>query len=40
MLQQIEGKTFDKFGIRRGPVAVPAPPPEEAEEKKGRAKSR
>ena len=39
VLQQIEGKPFEKFGIRRGPVAVPAPPPEEAEEKKGRAKS-
>jgi len=39
VLQQIEGKTFEKFGVRRGPVAVPAPPPEEAEEKKGRARS-
>jgi recombination protein RecA len=36
----VEGKLFEKFGIRRGPVAVPSPPPDEvAEEKKGRARS-
>jgi recombination protein RecA len=39
ILQQVEGKLFEKFGIRRGPVAVPPPPPDEAEEKKGRARS-
>jgi recombination protein RecA len=40
VLQQVEGKLFEKFGIRRGPVAVPSPPPDEvAEEKKGRARS-
>ncbi|MGC3997148.1 MAG: recombinase RecA [Anaeromyxobacter sp.] len=33
ILQQAEGKLFEKFGIRRGPVAVPAPE-EDAEEKK------
>jgi recombination protein RecA len=38
ILQQIEGRLFDKFGVRRGPVPVPAPAPvpEEAEERKGR----
>jgi recombination protein RecA len=36
ILQQIEGKLFDKYGIRRGPVAVPAPAPEEHEEKRSR----
>ncbi len=40
ILQQVEGRLFEKFGIRRGPVAVPAPEPEEPEEKKGRAKAR
>ena len=39
ILQQVEGRLFEKFGIRRGPVAVPAP--EEAEaEKKGRVRPR
>jgi recombination protein RecA len=37
VLQQIEGRLFEKFGVRRGPVAVPAP--EEPEEKKARAKA-
>src|SRR5574337_791433 len=32
ILQQVEGHLFEKFGIRRGPVPVPAP--EEPEEKK------
>jgi recombination protein RecA len=36
ILQQIEGKLFEKYGIRRGPVAVPAPAPEEHEEKRSR----
>ena len=39
VLQQLEGKLFEKFGIRRGPVAVPAPVEEPPEEKK-RAKSK
>jgi recombination protein RecA len=37
VLQQIEGRLFEKFGVRRGPVAVPSP--EEPEEKKARAKA-
>jgi recombination protein RecA len=43
ILQQIEGRLFEKFGVRRGPQAVPAPaePPEEAvEERKGRKAQR
>ncbi len=38
ILQQIEGRLFEKFGIHRGPVPVPAPAPEaeEVEERKGR----
>jgi recombination protein RecA len=38
ILQQIEGRLFEKYGIRRGPVPVPSPAAEEvqAEEKKGR----
>jgi recombination protein RecA len=32
ILQQIEGRLFEKFGVRRGPVPVPVP--EEPEEKK------
>src|SRR5512145_212651 len=36
ILQQVEGHLFEKFGIRRGPVPVPAPPVEETEERKGR----
>ena len=39
VLQQVEGKLFEKFGIRRGPVAVPSPSPTRWEEKKGRARS-
>jgi recombination protein RecA len=41
ILQQVEGKLFEKYGIRRGPVAVPAPeeePPEEKDEKDERKK--
>jgi recombination protein RecA len=40
VLQQIEGKLFEKFNIRRGPVAVPPPEEEPAEERKPRAKAR
>jgi recombination protein RecA len=37
ILQQVEGRLFEKFGIRRGPVPVPPPAVEEAvEERKGR----
>ncbi|MFO0582855.1 MAG: recombinase RecA [Anaeromyxobacter sp.] len=32
VLQQIEGKLFEKFGIKRGPVAVPSPDEAEEEE--------
>jgi recombination protein RecA len=39
ILQQVEGQLFEKFGVRRGPVAVATPAPEEPEEKKGRAKA-
>ena len=39
VLQQVEGKLFEKFGIRRGPVAVPAPPEEPVEERR-RAKGK
>jgi recombination protein RecA len=41
ILQKIEGRLLEKFGVRRGPVPVPAPPPEEPEEKgpKGRVKA-
>src|SRR6266704_2226948 len=42
ILQKIEGKVLDKFGVHRGPVAVPAPVDAEDEpevEKKGRARS-
>ena len=39
VLQQIEGQLFEKFGIRRGPVAVPAPAEEPVEERR-RAKSK
>src|SRR5512136_2223292 len=38
ILQKIEGKVLEKFGIHRGPVAVPSPPAEEEEpevERKG-----
>jgi recombination protein RecA len=38
-LQRIEGLIFEKFGVRRGPAAVPAPEDEPAEEKKGRVKA-
>ncbi|HEX9242446.1 MAG TPA: recombinase RecA [Anaeromyxobacter sp.] len=41
ILQQVEGKLLEKYGIRRGPVPVPDPAaaPEEPEEKKGRVKA-
>jgi recombination protein RecA len=39
ILQQVEGRLFEKFGIRRGPVPVPPPAQEEAEERKGRGKA-
>src|SRR5512133_2781958 len=41
ILQQVEGQLFEKFGIRRGPVAVPAPEAadEPEETKKGRSKA-
>jgi recombination protein RecA len=42
ILQKIEGKVLEKFGVRRGPVAVPSPvepgEDEEHEQKKGRAR--
>jgi recombination protein RecA len=41
ILQQVEGKLFEKHGIRRGPVPVPAPeeaPEEEKDEKEDRKK--
>ncbi|MFT3914097.1 MAG: recombinase RecA [Anaeromyxobacteraceae bacterium] len=38
VLQQIEGKLFEKFGIKRGPVAVPSP--DEAEEEEVTEKKR
>ena len=37
ILQQVEGRLFEKFGVRRAPVAVP-PPEAEVEERKGRVK--
>jgi recombination protein RecA len=41
ILQQVEGRLFEKFGVRRGPVAVPEPAPEpEVEEKKRHSKSK
>ncbi|ABC83728.1 recombinase RecA [Anaeromyxobacter dehalogenans] len=41
ILQQVEARLFEKFGIHRGPVAVPSPPAEEpAEERKPRAKAK
>jgi len=43
ILQQVEGKLFEKYNIRRGPVAVPAaeePEAEEKEEKRKHAKGR
>ncbi|ACG75280.1 recA protein [Anaeromyxobacter sp. K] len=41
ILQQIESRLFEKFGIHRGPVAVPSPPAEEpVEERKPRAKAK
>ena len=38
ILQQVEGRLFEKFGIRRAPVSVPAPEEPEPEEKKARVK--
>jgi recombination protein RecA len=42
ILQKIEGKVLEKFGVRRGPVAVPSPVEEEdeQEQKKGRARGK
>jgi recombination protein RecA len=42
ILQQVEGKLYEKYGIRRGPVPVPTPEEEEVEdkEKKKHAKGR
>jgi recombination protein RecA len=43
ILQQVEGRLFEKYGVRRGPVPVPsAPEPEEREEegKKKHAKGK
>jgi recombination protein RecA len=43
ILQKIEGKVLEKFGVHRGPVAVPSPvepgEEDEPEQKKGRARS-
>jgi recombination protein RecA len=41
ILQQVESKLFEKFGVKRGPVAVPAPveEPEETEGKRSRVKA-
>ncbi len=39
ILQRVEGQLFEKYGIRRGPVAVPAPVEEPEEKTKGRAKA-
>jgi recombination protein RecA len=39
VLQQVEGRLFEKFGVRRGPQPVPSPAPaaeEAVEERKGR----
>ena len=42
ILQKIEGKVLEKFGVHRGPVAVPSPvepgEEEEPEQKRGRAR--
>ncbi len=40
ILQQVEGRLFQQFGIRRGPVSVPAPAPDEVEEKAEEKKAR
>jgi recombination protein RecA len=43
ILQQVEGRLFEKFGVRRGPQPVPAPaatPEEPAEERKARKAQR
>jgi recombination protein RecA len=42
VLQQVEGQLFEKFGVRRAPVAVPAAeeqPQPHADDKKGRARA-
>jgi recombination protein RecA len=39
VLQKIEGLLLAKFGVRRGPVAVPDEPEEPAEERKARVKA-
>jgi recombination protein RecA len=38
VLQQVEGKLFEKYGIRRGPVPVPEPEEEQEHERKRKAK--
>ena len=40
VLQQVEGKLFERFGIRRGPVAVPPPMEEPPLEERKRAKGK
>jgi len=43
ILQKIEGKVLEKYGVRRGPVAVPSPvepTEEEADQRKGRARGK
>jgi recombination protein RecA len=42
ILQQVEGKLYEKYGVRRGPVAVPAPEEavEDKDEKRKHAKGR
>jgi recombination protein RecA len=40
VLQQVEGKLFERFGIRRGPVAVPPPTEEPPLEERKRAKGK
>jgi len=40
ILQQVEGKLFEKYGIRRGPVAVPISSEEEEERDEGKKRSK
>ncbi|HUL59005.1 MAG TPA: recombinase RecA [Anaeromyxobacteraceae bacterium] len=39
VLQKVEGKLLEKYGVRRGPQPVPALPEEPEHEKKGRVKA-
>jgi recombination protein RecA len=39
-LQQIEGQLYEKFGVKRGPVAVPPPPAEEVLEDETESKGK